>query len=127
MNEIEYNGKVQEQDLWKIFSDHPDTPSETVIFFSQLKLLLKPVKLEDETRMYHMFEHSTVPAPPTNARWRATVTQKNLRRVANAMSKACQEVAIQYLGTNTQPEHICSKEPTAELGDPSAPGLDKRN
>lgn len=127
MNEIEYNGEVQEQDLWKIFSDDPDKPSETVIFFSQLKLLLKPVKLEDETRIYHLFEHSTVPAPATGARWRATVTQKNLRRVANAMSKACQDVAIQYLGTDTKPEHNCSKMLDAELSDPSGPGLEKRN
>ena len=127
MNKIEYSGKVREQDLWKVFSDRPDEPSETVIFFSQLKPFLTPVKFEDETRMYHLFEHSTVPAPSTNARWRATVTQKNLRRVANAMSKACQEVAIQYLGTSTKPEHTCSKVLTAELSDPSGPGLEKRN
>jgi hypothetical protein len=76
----------------------PDQPSDTTLFFCELKPLLKPMKFEDEGRLYHLFEHSTVPAPPCSARLRATVTQKNLRRVANAMSKMCQDVAIQYLG-----------------------------
>ncbi len=98
MNKIEYDGKVLEQDLWKLFSEHPDQPSDTILFFSQLKPLLKPMKFEDEGRYYHLFEHDTVPAPASSVRWRATVTQKNLRCVANAMSKACSDVAIQYLG-----------------------------
>lgn len=41
MNKIEYDGKVDEQDLWRLFTDAPDQPSETVLFFSQLKPLLK--------------------------------------------------------------------------------------
>ena len=106
MNKIVYNGNVHEQDLWKLFSDHPDQSSDTILFFCDLKLLLKPMKFEDETRLYHLFEHSTVPAPPSDARWRATVTQKNLRRVANAMSKACQDVAVQYLGANPNGPHV---------------------
>lgn len=100
MNKIEYSGKVREEDLWKLFSEHPNQPSNTILFFSQLKPLLKPVKFKDETRLYHLFEHSTVSAPPSDARWRATVTQNNLRRVATAMSKTCHDVAVQYLGTD---------------------------
>ena len=103
MNKIKYSGKLDEQDLWKFFSDHSNQPSDTIQFFSQLKPLLKPMKFKDETRLFHLFEHSTVPAPPSDARWRATVTQKNLRGVANAMSKACQDVAVQYIGPSKEP------------------------
>lgn len=106
MNKIEYSGKVREEDLWKLFSEHPEQPSDTVIFFSQLKPLLKPMKFENETRRYQLFEHSTVRAPASSARWRATVTQRNLRRVANAMSKSCREVAIQYLGEDIKTAHL---------------------
>ncbi|MEP1768206.1 MAG: hypothetical protein ABJJ53_16390 [Sulfitobacter sp.] len=98
MNKITYDGKVDEQDLWKLFTHDPDKPSETILFYCQLKPLLKPMKFQDEGRKYHLFEHSTVPATSSDARLRATVTQKNLRSVADAMSKQCQDVAIQYVG-----------------------------
>lgn len=106
MNRIEYDGKVDEGDLWKLFSDDPDRPSDTILFYSQLKPLLKPTKFKDESRRYQLFEHSTVPTAAGDARLRAAVTQKNLRTVAKAMAGACQEVAIQYLGrvpTSTNP------------------------
>lgn len=101
MNRIDYDHVVDENDLWKIFSESEYSPSETTLFFSQVKPLLKSVKLGDEGKLYHLFEHSTVPTPPERAQWRATVAQKNLWRVANAMSKACHDVAIQYVDRKT--------------------------
>ena len=98
MNHIEYDGKVDENDLWKLFSDDPDKPSETILFYCQLQPLLKPMKFEDESRRYLLFEHDVVQSTANDARMRATVTQKNLRPVARAMAKVCQDVAIQYLG-----------------------------
>ncbi|MEP4195950.1 MAG: hypothetical protein ABJL99_09980 [Aliishimia sp.] len=98
MNKIEYDGKVDERDLWKLFTDAPDKPSEVVLFYSQLKPLLKPMKFQDQSRRYLLFEHGTAPEASNTARLRATVTQKNLRSVANSISKQCQEVAIQYIG-----------------------------
>jgi hypothetical protein len=98
MNRIDYDRVVDENDLWKLFSETEHSPSETTLFFSQVKPLLKPMKFSDGSKLYHLFEHSTVPTPPERAQWRATVTQKNLWKVANAMSKACHDVAIQYVG-----------------------------
>lgn len=103
MNHIGYDRVIDENDLWKIFSESDHSPSETILFFSQIKPLLKPMKLSDESKLYHMFEHSTVPTPPERAQWRATVAQKNLWKVANAMSKACHDVAIQYAGSLAHP------------------------
>ncbi|WP_119837970.1 hypothetical protein [Pseudooceanicola algae] len=98
MTHIEYDGKVDENDLWKLFSDDPDKPSETILFFSQLQPLLKPITFEDESRRFLLFEHGVVQSTANGPRMRAIVTQRNLRTVAKAMAKACQEVAIQYLG-----------------------------
>jgi hypothetical protein len=94
------NGKFNEDDLWKLFSDHPDRPSETIRFFCELELALKRMRLEDETRYYRVYEHSSVPAPPEGARYSATVTQRNLRRVAAAIAgRGGHDAAIQYLGS----------------------------
>lgn len=102
MNKIEWDtvdGILEEADLWKLFSEHPDQQSETILFYSQIKPLLTKMRLEDETRFYHVYEHSTVPEAPDRARSRAIVTQRNLRRVANAIAgRGNSDAAIQYLG-----------------------------
>lgn len=97
------DGILDEADLWKLFSDHPDQPSETVQFYHELKPLLARMRLEDETRYYHVYRHSAgFPDPPADARFRATVTQRNLSRVASAISgRGKSDAAIQYLGPRT--------------------------
>lgn len=96
---IEWEGEPSENDLWKLFSDNPDAASERVLFYSQLKPLLRKMRLTDETRYYSIYEHSPVPERPENARLRATVTQRNLYRAAGAMiTGANSDAAIQYLG-----------------------------
>ena len=90
MNKIEWdteNGVLDENDLWKLFSDHPEQPSETILLYSQLKLLLRKMRFKDVPRHYHVYSHSGgFPDPPVGARFRATVTQRNLRSVAAAIS-----------------------------------------
>ena len=109
MNKIERDtadGILEEADLWKLFSDHPDKPSETIQFFSAIKPLLKKMRFTDEMcftdapRYYHVYRHSAgFPDPPEGARFRATVTQSNLRRVAAAIAgRGNSDAAIQYLG-----------------------------
>ena len=94
------DGILEEADLWKLFSDHPAQPSETLLFFSQIKPLLAKMRLNDETRFYQVYRHSTVPQAPDRIGIRATVTQRNLRRVANSISgRGNMDAAIQYLGT----------------------------
>ena len=79
---------------------YPDKPSETIRFYSHLEHALKRIRLEDETRYYHVYEHSPVPQAPEGARYRATVTQRNLRRVAAAIAgRGGHDAAIQYLGS----------------------------
>ncbi|MEH7829258.1 hypothetical protein [Gemmobacter denitrificans] len=96
---IEWEGEPSENDLWKLFSDNPDAASERVLFYSQLKPLLRKMRLTDETRYYRLYEHSPVPERPEQARLRVTVTQRNLYRVAGAMiTGAASDAAIQYLG-----------------------------
>lgn len=91
---------LTEDDLWKLFSDAPDKANDTILFYSEIKPLLAKMKLEDETRMYHVYEHSTVPEPPDGACLRATVTQRNLKRVAKVIAgRGNFDAAIQYLGT----------------------------
>jgi len=97
-NRVVTIGDVDEDDFWKIFSDAPDQPSEKIIFVCQIQTLLKKAKFKDERTMYHVFEHSPVPVTPSDARLRATVTQKNLPRVARVMERVCRGAAIQYLG-----------------------------
>ncbi len=103
MNRIEWDtvdSILKEADLWKLFSEHPDHQSETILFFSQIKPLLSKIQFEDETRFYHVYEHSAVPEAPDWARSRAIVTQRNLRRVANVIAgRGNSDAAIQYLGT----------------------------
>lgn len=102
MNKIEWDtvdGILEEADLWKLFSDHPDKPSEAILFFSQIKPLLSKMRFEDDTRFYHVYEHGTVSESPDGVGNRATVTQRNLRRVANAIAgRGNSDAAIQYLG-----------------------------
>ncbi|SLN66748.1 hypothetical protein PEL8287_03704 [Roseovarius litorisediminis] len=103
MNKIEWdteNGVLDENDLWKLFSDHPNTAAETIMFYSQLKPLLRKMRFKDETRLYHVYHHpGGFPDPPVGARFRATVTQRNLRRVAAAIAgRGNNDAAIQYLG-----------------------------
>ncbi len=103
MNRIEWDtedGVLEDADLWKLFSVHPGQQSETMLFYSQIKPLLSKMRLEDETRFYYVYEHSTVPEAPDRARSRAIVTQQNLRRVANAIAgRGNSDAAIQYLGS----------------------------
>lgn len=94
-----------ENDLWNLFSDHPDKPAETILFYSQLAPLLRKMRLKDETRLYHVYGTGDivfggVVSPLESIPFRATVTQRNLRRVAAAIARRGPgEVAIQYLGT----------------------------
>ena len=103
MNKIEWDtedGVLEEANLWKLFSEHPDQPSETIQFFSAIKSLLKKMRFTDETRYYHVYHHSANFADsPEDARFRATVTQSNLVRVAAAIAgRGNSDAAIQYLG-----------------------------
>ena len=63
MNKIEYSGKVCEQDLWKLFSDHAEKPSDTVILFSQLKPLLKG------TSIFDLFRNDEASASACSVYW----------------------------------------------------------
>lgn len=110
MNEIVWDtadGILEEADLWKLFSEQPETPSETVQFFSNLKPLLAKMRLNDETRFFHVYRvHTSFAGPSYNSGLRATVTQRNLRLVATAIaSRGYSDAAIQYLGT--RPDRVC--------------------
>lgn len=100
MNKIEWDGALDESDLWKLFSDHPDSPSENVQFYSTLKSLLAKTRLKDETRFFRVYRvHASFAGPSEDSRFRATVTQSNLVRVAAAVSgRGNSDAAIQYLG-----------------------------
>jgi len=102
MNKIEWDtadGVLEEANLWKLFSEHADQPSETILFFSAIKPLLAKMRLEDETRFYQVYQHGTVAEGPAGAQTRAVVTQRNLRRVANVIAgRGNSDAAIQYLG-----------------------------
>lgn len=88
-----------ENDLWKLFSDQPDKPAETVLFYRQLAPLLRKMRLKDETRLYHVYGIGDITSPPESVPFRATVTQRNLGRVAAAIAgRGPLDVAIQYLG-----------------------------
>ena len=98
-NRVVTIGDVDEDDFWKMFSDAPDQPSEKIIFVCQIQPLLKKAKFKDERRMYRVFEDNPVSVTTlSDARLRATVTQKNLPRVARVMERVCRGAAIQYLG-----------------------------
>lgn len=99
---MEWEGKLDESKLWTLFSDDPDSAAERVVFYSELKPLLRKMPLTDETRFYCVYQHYTVPEGPEDARLRATVTQRNLFKVASAMfvSEERCDAAIQYLGTS---------------------------
>lgn len=94
------DGVLEEADLWKLFSDHPDKASDTIQFYYELKPLLAKMRLLDDTRYFQIYLHSAnFSHPPAGARFRATVTQRNLRRVAAAISgRGNSDAAIQYLG-----------------------------
>ena len=100
MTEIKWdteNGVLDENDLWTLFSDDPDKPSETVVLFRQIKPLLKKMRLKDETRLYRVFGRDL--EYPNDAWLSATVTQRNLRSVAAAISgRGNSNAGIQYLG-----------------------------
>lgn len=101
---LEWDGVVpHEDDLWKLFSDHADNQSDTIVYFEEIKPLLLQMRLTDETKFYHVYDHGTVPMPPDGAARRATVTQKNLRNVARAIDGrgSATAAAIQYLGRQT--------------------------
>jgi hypothetical protein len=98
---MEWEGKPDESNLWKLFSDNPNNAAETILFYSDLKPLLRKLRLTDETRFYCVYQHSNVPERPEGARLRATVTQRNLLKVAAAISTSEKnDAAIQYLGTS---------------------------
>jgi hypothetical protein len=102
MNKIEWDtadGVLEEANLWKLFTDCPDQPSETILFFSQIKPLLSKMRLEDDTRFYQVYQHGTVAEGPAGSQTRAVATQRNLRRVANVIAgRGNSDAAIQYLG-----------------------------
>ncbi len=97
---VEWEGEcLSEDDLWNLFSDHPNEASDTIQFYSRLKPLFAKMKLTDDSRMYHVYRHSTLREPPDGARLRATVTQRNLWRVAGVIAgRGNNDAAIQYLG-----------------------------
>jgi hypothetical protein len=98
---MEWEGEPDESNLCKLFSDNPDNAAETILFYSDLKPLLRKMRLTDETRFYSVYQHSSVPERPDSARLRATVTQRNLLKVAAAISTSEKnDAAIQYLGTS---------------------------
>lgn len=115
MRVIEWSTKdaaPHESDLWKLFSNHPDKPAETILLYSQLALLLRKMRLKDETRLYHVYGTGDIVfggivSPLESIPFRATVTQRNLRRVAAAIAgRGPGEVAIQYLGRSEKaPAH----------------------
>ena len=100
MTEIKWdteNGVLDENDLWTLFSDDPDKPSEKIILFRQIKLLLKKMRLKDETRLYRVFGRDL--DYTSDCRLHATVTQRNLRSVAAAIAgRGNSNAGIQYLG-----------------------------
>ena len=102
MRKIEWdteNGVLDENDLWKLFSDGPDQPSETIQLFSEIKPLLKKMRFKDETRRYHVYRIGVENDTPLGTRYRATVTQRNLRAVATVIAgRGNTTAAIQYLG-----------------------------
>lgn len=103
MNELccdSEDGILEEADFWKLFTDHPDKASETVVFYHDIKPSLSKVKLEDDGRLYQVYSHSVgFPERADDACVLATVSQRNLRQVAKAIdSLTGQCAAIQYLG-----------------------------
>ena len=87
MTKIEWdteNGVLDENDLWKLFSDDPGKPSEAIQLFKSIKPLLRKMRFKDETRRYHVSLRCRT--TPTETRYRATVTQRNLRAVATAIA-----------------------------------------
>ena len=102
MTKIEWdtkNGVLDENDLWKLFSVHPDQPSEAIQLFKAIKPLLRKMRLKDETRLYHVYRIGEDTESPLDTRFRATVTQRNLRAVATAIAgRGGGDVVIQYLG-----------------------------
>lgn len=102
MTKIEWdteNGVLDENDLWKLFSDRPDQPSETIQLFSEIKPLLRKMRFKDENRRYHVYRIGVENDTPLGTRFRATVTQRNLRAVATAIAgRGGSDAAIQYLG-----------------------------
>lgn len=99
---IEFEGVFEEDDLYKLFSKSPNKASEKTVNFHQLKALLRKTKFTDETRFYHLFGRVLASEQPDGSRTRATVTQKNLFRVASVMDATSagskMAIAIQYLG-----------------------------
>lgn len=103
MNKIEWDteeGVLDENDLWKLFSDRPDQPSETIQLFSEIKPLLRKMRFKDEHRRYHVYRIGVENDTPLGTRYRATVTQRNLRAVATVIAGRGDntDAAIQYLG-----------------------------
>lgn len=43
--QMEWEGKPDESKLWKLFSDNPDKAAETILFNSELKPLLRKMRL----------------------------------------------------------------------------------
>lgn len=96
-----------EDDLWKLFSDDPDKPGNSVIAFNDhlrkyldLKIDGKKITLSDTEKKYHLFAASDTNWRPEGTRTQVVVAQANLRRVGMAMQRACKgdSVYVQYLG-----------------------------
>lgn len=95
-----------EDDLWKLFSDHPDKPSDEIQYYTDIKTLLAKMKLKDETRFYKLSTQGMNSESLEGGLVRATVSQRNLYRVAKLMTGRVSsitgygrpETAIQYLG-----------------------------
>lgn len=107
MNEVfcdTEDGILNESDLWKLFTEHPDKASETVVFYHDIKPRLSKMKLEDDGRLYQVYSHDVgFPSSSEGVGTCAIVTQRNLRSVAKAIDAgAGQCAAIQYLGLAAQ-------------------------
>jgi len=87
MNKIEWgteDGVPDESDLWKLFSDRLDSPSENVQFYSNLKPLLAKVRLKDVARFFRVYRvRASFAGPSEDLRFRATVTDAPELLLAN--------------------------------------------
>lgn len=97
-----------EDDLWKLFSDAPDKPGNSIVAYNDhlrkyldLKIDGKKIELSDTEKKYQLFAGSFSNWRPEGARTQVIVTQANLRRVGSAMQRKCGWVYVQYLGNDT--------------------------
>lgn len=76
MDDIEHDGKVDENDLGKLFSDDSDIPNDIILYYCQRQKLLKAMKLEYASRRDLLFEHGIMKSTDRDARIRASWRRK---------------------------------------------------